>query len=187
MPAQSSFVALLMDLLRIIIDQLARTEARLAEDPEATPDGVRSSFSALLLDLLRIILDHLARMEATAVADPEPGTKPSPAVPVADAAAADADDYVQPPDDPAPTVLSLKPGNYYVVYKPAPHGLAGLYKTKHAFAKAVEYLPGCFEGRRGEVIVVHPEAEVLDTGVPTIAEATAKYLAKIGSTPQRNW
>ena len=68
-----------------------------------------------------------------------------------------------------------------------PVGQPGVYKTRKEFAAAIEAEAGSYQGRQGELIVVHQEAQVSEENSDTVKAADTYFVAHKDITPAHNW
>jgi len=87
----------------------------------------------------------------------------------------------------APVAINPINSRYFVAYEAAANKPVGVFKTKAAFAAAVEVTPGHCQGRPGESITLHSEADASPTGFSTAREAALDFLAKTGHGAVHNW
>lgn len=96
-----------------------------------------------------------------------------------------------PPPTPATSTYNrthaIVNGKYFLVFSARPGAQPGVYKTKRAYAAAVELEEGSYHSRPGEIIVLHPDALVDDEGCNTVREADDRFRQKQNSEPLHHW
>ena len=86
-----------------------------------------------------------------------------------------------------PLVVNPINAKFFVVYNAAPGQEPGTYRTKAAFARAIEAVPGTYKGVAREGITLHQAADVHAAGFQKVSDADLHYTARTGNQPVHHW